>query len=63
MRYSKEECGDFWQCPECGAVNAAEENVADYTMEKCDRCQKMFLMKNKPHTGKEKRNASKSANH
>lgn len=54
MQYSKEECG---------AVNAAEENVADYTMEKCDRCQKMFLMKNKPHKGKEKRNASKSANH
>lgn len=45
MQYSKEECGDFWQCPECGAVNATEENVADYTMEKCDRCQKMFLMK------------------
>lgn len=63
MQYSKEECGYFWQCPECGAVNASEENVADYTVEKCDRCRKMFLMKNKLHKGKEKRNASKSANH
>lgn len=46
--------GYIWQCSECGAFNLieGEEIIADWTVEKCSRCQKMFLI-GKPHEGKE----------
>lgn len=38
--------GRFWKCPECGAVNVSEENVVDWTVKKCRRCQKMIVIVN-----------------
>ena len=39
----------FWKCPECGAVNVSAENVVDWAIKKCHRCQKMIVIVNLPY--------------
>ena len=39
----------LWKCPECGTVNVGKENVVDWTVKKCRRCQKMTLIMNLPY--------------
>ena len=39
----------FWKCPECGAVNLSKENIVDWTVKKCHRCQKMIVIVNFPY--------------
>ena len=39
----------LWKCPECGAVNVGKENVVNWAVKKCRRCQKMTLIMNLPY--------------